>query len=79
MNTIEQIFEEQNPQDGVCPEWAKNLALEFGKQLLREVAVNVKIRMEPAHFAEGSYLYPAIDRESLFGILDNMVCDNCVT
>lgn len=32
MQTVEQIFEKQNPQDGTIPEWAKKLAETYAKQ-----------------------------------------------
>lgn len=46
---IEELFRKLQPQDGECPEWAKELCLEFGKRLLEEAAENALLRGETAH------------------------------
>lgn len=40
MKTAEEIFEQQNPQDGKCPQWAINLANEFADQFKYDYSKN---------------------------------------
>lgn len=34
--TAEKLFEQKNPQDGILPEWAKDLMIEFAKLHVRK-------------------------------------------
>ena len=36
MKTINEIFKEQNPQDGNVPAWAKWLVIAYAKQIVEE-------------------------------------------
>lgn len=40
---LEEIFEQQNPQDGICPKWAKEFAIEAVKKALKLAAENAEM------------------------------------
>lgn len=42
MRTVKEIFKEQNPQDGSCPEWAINLCKAYAIEALKEAAEKAK-------------------------------------
>lgn len=63
--TIEEIFKRRNPQDGTCPQWAKELAIETAEQY-----VQVALRKAAEKVTHKHKVYDTtfiIDKQSILG------------
>lgn len=72
MRTAEEIFKQQNPQDGTIPEWAKRLAVSYAKEAIEQCAKNSKVigRWYDGEFID--YKPISVDKQSILKLINEL-------